>query len=85
MLLKDVAFNDPTASNLNPKPDSPLPALNKKASASADEAVQNLVRNDGLRALLIYRAVVFGAFCSTAADSSSISGTELGRRIVYFI
>lgn len=41
--------------------------------------------DDGLRALLIYRAVLFAALCSTAADTSCVEGTELGERVVQFI
>lgn len=42
-------------------------------------------KEDGLTVLLIYRAVLFGAFCSTAADISEWAGTERGLQVVNFL
>jgi hypothetical protein len=84
-LLKDIASEDPEARNLNPQPNSLQPGLQKRTIDSAEEAMGNVKQLDGQRALLVYRAVLFGAFCSTAADISSVAGTELGRRIVRFL
>ena len=38
--------------------------------------------DEGMRALLIYRAVLFATLCALAADTSCVFETELGRRVV---
>ena len=37
---------------------------------------------DGVRVLLLFRAVLCAALCATAADTSCVEGTELGQRVV---
>ena len=39
----------------------------------------------GMRTLLIYRAVLFGALCALAADTSCVFENELGRRVVQIL
>ena len=38
--------------------------------------------DDGVRVLLLFRAVLCAALCATAADTSCVEGTELGQRVV---
>jgi hypothetical protein len=40
---------------------------------------------DGIRALLLFRAVLCAALCATAADTSCVEGTELGQRVVQIL
>lgn len=49
----------------------------------ADELVKT--QQDGLRVLLLYRALLCACICATAADISCVEGTALGQRVIQIL
>jgi hypothetical protein len=67
----------PTAGNASPSASD--------ATVDLKAQIERITAKEGLRALLVYRAVLYGAFLGTCADISCVAGTELGSRIVQFL
>lgn len=65
------------------RPISAQPATEDPSTSTSPNP--DLVTREGLRALLIYRAVLSAAMYATGADVSCVWGTELGRRVVQFL
>lgn len=62
-----------------------IPPLEKRATPPTRDDAEAITPEDGLRVLLIYRAVLLAALMSTAADVSYLYGLELSRRVVPFL
>lgn len=56
--------------------------LRTSSSGSMQEALNRVTKDDGLRVLLIYRAVLVAALYTTTLDTSCVEGTDLGKRVV---
>ncbi|KAG4436892.1 hypothetical protein IFR05_007618 [Cadophora sp. M221] len=69
----------------NPQPNTQGFGLQKKESDSVEAVFDQTKAEDGLRTLLIYRAALFGALCGTAADTSPVVDTKVGKRVVQFL
>lgn len=61
-----------------------VPELEQRHSSASSQIIRGRVSaaDEGMRALLIYRAVLFATLCALAADTSCVFETELGRRVV---
>ena len=61
-----------------------VPDLEQRHSSASSQVMRGRVSaaDEGMRALLIYRAVLFATLCALAADTSCVFETELGRRVV---
>lgn len=61
-----------------------VPELEQRHSSASSQVIRGRVSaaDEGMRALLIYRAVLFATLCALAADTSCVFETELGRRVV---
>ena len=69
-----------------PRPSGQLgiPELEQRHSSASAQVIRGRVSaaDEGMRTLLIYRAVLFATLCALAADTSCVFDTELGRRVV---
>lgn len=83
MLMEEV-FSEP-GFVANPQPNTPGFGLKKQESDSIEAVFHQAKAEDGLRTLLIYRAALFGALCGTAADTSPVVDTKVGKRVVQFL
>lgn len=54
-------------------------------SQSMEDLWKDLSADDGLDAILAFRAVVMAIFLWTAADISCVAGTEPGKTVVQFL
>ncbi len=61
-----------------------VPELEQRHSSASSQVIRGRVSaaDEGMRALLIYCAVLFATLCALAADTSCVFETELGRRVV---
>ena len=61
-----------------------IPELEQKYSSASSQIIRGRVSaaDEGMRALLIYRAILFATLCALAADTSCVFENELGRRVV---
>lgn len=61
-----------------------VPELEQRHSSASSQVIRGRVSaaDEGMRALLIYRAMLFATLCALAADTSCVFETELGRRVV---
>lgn len=73
----------PTGSH-RPSGQLEVPELEQRHSSASSQVIRGRVSaaDEGMRALLIYRAVLFATLCALAADTSCVFETELGRRVV---
>lgn len=61
-----------------------IPRVEQKHSSASSQVIRGResAADEGMRALLIYRAILFATLCALAADTSCVFETELGRRVV---
>ena len=61
-----------------------IPELEQGHSSASSQIIRGRpsAADEGMKALLIYRAVLFATLCALAADTSCVFETELGRRVV---
>ena len=61
-----------------------VPELGQRHPSASSQVLRGRVSaaDEGMRALLVYRAVLFATLCALAADTSCVFETELGRRVV---
>lgn len=61
-----------------------IPKVEQRHSSASSQIIRGRVSaaDEGMRALLVYRAVLFATLCALAADTSCVFETELGRRVV---
>lgn len=61
-----------------------VPEHEQRHSSASSQVIRGRVSaaDEGMRALLIYRAMLFATLCALAADTSCVFETELGRRVV---
>jgi hypothetical protein len=58
----------------------------KSARGKKPRPVREQARaEDGLRVLLLYRALLCACVCATAADISCVEGTALGQQVVQIL
>jgi hypothetical protein len=83
-LLK-LALFETGPNTIGPSSPTSTSGLPVSESKSMEEAWKLVDEQDGLHALLVFRAVVMATFLSTVADISCVVRTELGQRIVQFM
>lgn len=61
-----------------------VPEMEQRHSSASSQVIRGRVSaaDEGMKALLTYRAILFATLCALAADTSCVFETELGRRVV---